>query len=309
MQSNDNGFNVTKSSVKTSVTRKDKDSLTEWERVQLARLAGRPTSLEYIKLLFNDFIELHGDRYYGDDHAIVGGIAMLSDLPVTVIAQQKGLSTEDNIYRNFGMPHPEGYRKSLRLMKQAEKFGRPVICFVDTQGAFPGIGAEERGQAEAIAQNLMHMSQLKVPIITVIIGEGGSGGALALAVADKVYMLENAIYSILSPEGFATILWKDASRAPEAAEKMRLTARKLREEYLIDRVIPEPPGGAQNNVDFVATKLRRAIIQDLKILMSKKTVNLVKDRYDRFRVIGVFSHSKSDFDQFESSAQAEETKE
>ncbi|MGL5043115.1 MAG: acetyl-CoA carboxylase carboxyltransferase subunit alpha [Culicoidibacterales bacterium] len=280
--------------------------ITEWERVQLARLAGRPTSIDYINLLVNDFMEFHGDRYYGDDHAIVGGIGLLGDLPVTIIGQQKGRGTEDKIFRNFGMPHPEGYRKALRLMKQAEKFERPIICLVDTQGAYPGIGAEQRGQAEAIAQNLMQMSQLKVPIISIIIGEGGSGGALAMAVADRVYMLENAVYSILSPEGFATILWKDATRAPEAAEMMNLTAKKLRQEYLVDRVIPEPQGGAQNNIDFVVEKMRRAILTDLKTLVNKKTVQLLKERYDKFRVIGVFSHSKSDFDEFESSILSEE---
>lgn len=297
---------VKKSKVTIGKAAVDVGELSEWDRVQLARHPERPTSLDYIQLIFQDFIELHGDRYYGDDHAIVGGIGMLSDLAVTIIAQQKGRTTEDNIFRNFGMPHPEGYRKALRLMKQAEKFGRPVICFVDTQGAFPGIGAEERGQAEAIAQNLMQMSQLKVPIISVVIGEGGSGGALALAVADKVYMLENSIYSILSPEGFATILWKDATRAPEAAEMMKLTAKKLRSEYLVDRVIPEPAGGAQNNVEFVASKIRRAIIQDLRGLVNKRTTQLLKERYDKYRVIGVFSHSKSDYDEFELSILNEE---
>lgn len=276
--------------------------LTAWDRVQIARHPERPTSLDYIERLFVDFTELHGDRYFGDDHAIVGGLAMLGELPVTVIAQQKGRTTEDNIFRNFGMPHPEGYRKALRLMKQAEKFNRPIICFVDTQGAYPGLGAEERGQAEAIAQNLMQMSQLQVPIISIVIGEGGSGGALALAVADKVYMLENSIYSILSPEGFASILWKDSTRAKEAAGKMRITAGELRSQYLIDRVIPEPVGGAQKNIEFVINKLKRVIIQDMKTLINKRTTQLLKDRYDKYRVIGVFSHSKSDFDEFEASA-------
>ena len=199
---------------------------TAWERVQIARQADRPKSSDYIKNIFDDFIELHGDRAYGDDNAIIGGIALLGKIPVTVIGEEKGKSAKENIKRNFGMPEPEGYRKALRLMKQAEKFHRPIITFIDTPGAYPGMGAEERGQGEAIARNIMEMSGLKVPIISVVIGEGSSGGALAIGVGDRIVMLENAIYSVLSPEGFASILYKDSSKAKEAAENMKITARR-----------------------------------------------------------------------------------
>ncbi len=199
---------------------------TAWERVQIARQADRPKSSDYIKEIFDDFIELHGDRAYGDDNAIIGGIALLGKIPVTVIGEEKGKNAKDNIKRNFGMPEPEGYRKALRLMKQAEKFHRPIITFIDTPGAYPGMGAEERGQGEAIARNIMEMSGLKVPIISVVIGEGSSGGALAIGVGDRIVMLENAIYSVLSPEGFASILYKDSTKAKEAAENMKITARR-----------------------------------------------------------------------------------
>lgn len=275
---------------------KTSHELSAWDRVQIARHPDRPTSLDYIARLFTDFTELHGDRLFGDDAAIVGGIAMLGDLPVTVIAQQRGCTTDENIKRNFGMPHPEGYRKSLRLMKQAAKFNRPIICFVDTQGAFPGLGAEERGQAEAIAQNLLQMFNLEVPIISVIIGQGGSGGALALAVSDRIYMLENAIYSILSPEGFASILWKDATKAADAAERMKITAKELKELSLIDRVIYEPAGSAEKNIDFIVSKLRANILRDLQGLYRKKVATLLRERYEKFRVMGMFTHFKSDYD-------------
>ncbi|TLG77065.1 acetyl-CoA carboxylase carboxyltransferase subunit alpha [Culicoidibacter larvae] len=265
--------------------------ISAWDRVKLARLPERPTALDYMDLLFRDFIELHGDRHYADDKAIIGGIATIDDFPVTVIAQQKGRSTAENIERNFGMPNPEGYRKALRLMKQAEKFGRPVICFVDTQGAYPGLGAEERGQGEAIARILMESSNLKVPIISILIGEGGSGGALALAVADRVVMLENAIYSILSPEGFASILWKDAGRAQEAAEKMKITAKEIKEFSLIDAVIKEPAGGAQYDIDIVVKAIRRYLLNQLPELMKKKDTQLVRERYNKFRQMGVFRYS------------------
>ena len=201
-----------------------KDGISAWDRVLLARKSDRPKALDYIKYIFDEFMELHGDRLYSDDKAIVGGIAYLDDMPVTVIGEQKGKSTKENMERNFGMPEPEGYRKSLRLMKQAEKFGRPIVTFIDTPGAYPGMGAEERGQGEAIARSMMEMSRLKVPIIAVVIGEGSSGGALAICVSDKIIMLENAIYSILSPEGFASILYKDSSKRKEAAEHMKLTS-------------------------------------------------------------------------------------
>ena len=215
---------------------------TAWDRVILARKTDRPKALDYINSIFEDFIELHGDRNFADDKAIVGGIATFEGRPVTVIGEQKGKKAKENLERNFGMPNPEGYRKALRLMKQAEKFNRPIITFIDTPGAYPGIGAEERGQGEAIARNMYEMSKLRVPIICIVIGEGSSGGALAIAVGDKIVMLENAIYSILSPEGFASILYKDASKAKEAAEDMKATAEDLKKFGIIDKIIKEPEG-------------------------------------------------------------------
>jgi len=261
-------------------------SISAWEKVKLARMPVRPTGLDYIEQLFEDFIELHGDRCYGDDKAIVGGVAFFGELPVTVIAQQKGRNTKENIMRNFSMPHPEGYRKALRLMKQAEKFHRPVICFIDTPGAFCGIGAEERGQGEAIATNLAEMMQLKTPIISIVISEGGSGGALALGVADRVYMLENAIYSILSPEGFASILYKDASKAEQAANDMKLTAQDLLGFGIIDGIIAEPPGGAHNDYKQMAGKIRQVLERDLKLLMDTSLDELLDKRYRKFRRMG-----------------------
>lgn len=260
-----------------------------WDRVSLARLRGRPTSMDYISRLFDGFIEFHGDRSFGDDPSIVGGLALFRGTPVTVIGQQKGRDTDESIARNFGMTQPEGYRKALRLMKQAEKFGRPVILFVDTPGAFCGIEAEERGQGEAIARNLMEMSCLKTPLISTVIGEGGSGGALALAVADRVYMLENSIYSILSPEGFASILWKDSSRAQEAAEIMRITAADLLELEIIDGIVPEPLGGAQKDADQAAVQVGRRLEETLKELQGIPVDRLVEMRYQRFRRFGRFS--------------------
>lgn len=259
--------------------------LTPWEKVKLARMPLRPTGLDYIERIFEGFIELHGDRFYGEDRAIVGGIAFFNDIPVTVIAQQKGRNTKENITRNFSMPHPEGYRKALRLMKQAEKFSRPVICFIDTPGAFCGIGAEERGQGEAIASNLAQMMMLKTPVISVVISEGGSGGALAIGVADRVYMLEHAIYSILSPEGFASILYKDASKAETAANDMKLTAQDLYRLGVIDGIIPEPAGGAHNDYDFAAGKVRDIIERDLNELMALPVDELRERRYRKFRNI------------------------
>ena len=220
-----------------------KDGISAWDRVLLARKSDRPKALDYIKYIFDEFMELHGDRLYSDDKAIVGGIAYLDDMPVTVIGEQKGKSTKENMERNFGMPEPEGYRKSLRLMKQAEKFGRPIVTFIDTPGAYPGMGAEERGQGEAIARSMMEMSRLKVPIIAVVIGEGSSGGALAICVSDKIIMLENAIYSILSPEGFASILYKDSSKSKEAAENMKLTSYDLKKLNIIDEIIKDSVNG------------------------------------------------------------------
>jgi acetyl-CoA carboxylase carboxyl transferase subunit alpha len=264
-------------------------NLTAWEKVTLAKLVERPTALDYIERIFTDFIELHGDRLFGDDPAIVGGIGKLNGRPVTIIGQQKGRDTKEYIKRNFGMPNPEGYRKALRLMKQAEKFNRPVICFVDTPGAYPGIGAEERGQGEAIARNLMEMASLKVPVVSIVIGEGGSGGALAMAVADEVWMLENAIYSILSPEGFASILWKDSSRAKEAAGVMKITAEDLKGFGIIDRVVKEPLGGAHKDVEETAASIKTALEETISKLIKYDTEELLNKRYNKFRGFGIYN--------------------
>lgn len=253
------------------------------EIVKYARDKDRLTSLEMIEGIFDGFQEFHGDRLYADDEAIVGGVAYLADNPVTVIGIQKGRSLDENLKRNFGAPHPEGYRKALRLMKQAEKFNRPVITFINTAGAYCGIGAEERGEGEAIAKNLMEMSDLKVPIIAIIIGEGGSGGALALAVADEVWMLERTIYAILSPEGFASILWKDGSRAAEAAELMKITASELLELDVIDKVIPETVRGKELNDTRIFRLLRKALIEKMNHLIEMNKDELINARYARFR--------------------------
>lgn len=244
-----------------------------------ARDQGRLTTLEYADFIFDDFMELHGDRHFADDGAIVGGIARLEGRPVTVIGIQKGKNLQENLKRNFGQPNPEGYRKALRLMKQAEKFGRPVVTFINTAGAYPGVGAEERGQGEAIARNLLEMSDLKVPIIAIIIGEGGSGGALALAVADKVWMLEHSMYAILSPEGFASILWKDGSRATEAAELMKITAGELYNMDVVDKVIPEHGYFSSEIVEMIKTNL----IAELDELSKLPLEELLENRYQRFR--------------------------
>ena len=244
-----------------------------------ARDQGRLTALDFAKEIFDDFIELHGDRNFRDDGAVIGGIGRLNGQAVTVVGIQKGKNLQDNLNRNFGQPHPEGYRKALRLMKQAEKFGRPVVTFINTAGAYPGVGAEERGQGEAIARNLIEMSDLKVPIIAIIIGEGGSGGALALAVADKVWMLENTIYSILSPEGFATILWKDGSRSEEAAELMKITSGELLNMGIVDKVIPERGYFTSEIIEAIKT----AIIDELAELSQLTTEDLLEARYQRFR--------------------------
>ena len=244
-----------------------------------ARDQGRLTALDFAQGIFDDFIELHGDRNFRDDGAIIGGIGRLNGQAVTVVGIQKGRNLQDNLNRNFGQPHPEGYRKALRLMKQAEKFGRPVVTFINTAGAYPGVGAEERGQGEAIARNLMEMSDLKVPIIAIIIGEGGSGGALALAVADKVWMLENTIYSILSPEGFATILWKDGSRSEEAVELMKITSGELLNMGIVDKVIPERGYFTSEIIEAIKT----AIVDELAELSQLSTEDLLEARYQRFR--------------------------
>ncbi|MFV0382374.1 MAG: acetyl-CoA carboxylase carboxyltransferase subunit alpha [Breznakia sp.] len=261
-------------------------NLSAWDRVYLARHSDRPKAQDYIEQLFEDVMELHGDRHFGDDASLYGAIATFHDIPVTILAQTKGKNTQENIERNFGMTQPEGYRKAMRLAKQAEKFHRPIITFVDTPGAFPGKGAEERGQAEAIAQCLYMFSDLKVPIICVVVGEGGSGGALALSVADRIVMLENAIYSILTPEGFATILWKDESRAEEASEVMKLTAQDLLDKKVIDGLIKEPLGGAQECLELVVQNLDVYIRKELQKLQKMKMKDMLEKRYQKFRQIG-----------------------
>ncbi|MDR1782363.1 MAG: acetyl-CoA carboxylase carboxyltransferase subunit alpha [Bacilli bacterium] len=258
-------------------------TLSDWQRVLIARDINRPTSLDYINNIFDNFIELHGDRYYGDDKAIVGGIAYLDKMPVTIIGVQKGLEAKENVERNFGMPHPEGYRKAIRLMKQANKFKRPIITFVNTPGAYPGFGAEQRGQGQAIASSIVNMMNLEVPIISIIIGEGGSGGALALAVANQVWMLENSIYSILSPEGFASILYKDASKASEVVETMKITADALYEMDIIDYIISEGDDGINDNFNKVCNDIKRRLKKELSTLIKLKGSTLQKQRYERFR--------------------------
>ena len=259
------------------------EKLTAWQRVELSRRKDRPVGSDYIDALFTDFVEFHGDRYFADDKAIIGGVARFHGMPVTVIAQAKGRNTKENIERNFGMPEPEGYRKALRLMKQAEKFARPVICLVDTPGAFCGLEAEERGQGEAIARNIYEMSGLKVPVVSIIIGEGGSGGALAMATADEVWMLENSIYSILSPEGFASILWKDSSKAKEAAEVMKLTAENLKSQGIVERVFAEPQTYTVQNMNSVIMQINEAIEEFLMKYGSMSEQELIRHRYERFR--------------------------
>lgn len=265
------------------------ENIDAWQRVQIARHKNRPNYKDYIDGMIEGFVELHGDRYFKDDGAIVAGIGYLDGIAVTIISHAKGKTTEENILRSFGSPYPEGYRKALRLMKQAEKFGRPIICLIDTQGAYCGIGAEERGQGEAIARNLMELSDLKTPIISVVIGEGGSGGALALGVADRVLMLENSIYSVISPEGCASILMKDASRANEAAKVLKLTAGDLLELKIIDGIIKEPTGGAHNETDITVGNTKKAIIENLMELINKDKEELIKERYTKIREIGVYT--------------------
>lgn len=263
-------------------------NLSAMDKLTLSRMLERPTALDYIEKIFDGFMELHGDRQFRDDPSIVGGIARLKDLPVTVIGQQKGRNTKDNVLRNFGMPNPEGFRKALRLMKQAEKFQRPVICFIDTPGAYPGIGAEERGQGEAIARNLLAMVNLRTPVISVVIGEGGSGGALALSVADEIWMLEHAVYSILTPEGFASILWKDASRGREAAQMMKITAQDLHEMKLIDKILPEPPGGAHKDADGMAAVIKENLLKVPFRTMREQIDDVLNRRYAKYRMIGAY---------------------
>lgn len=265
------------------------DHLKPWDRVQIARHPERPTTLDYISYLFTDFFECHGDRYYGDDQAIVGGIAKYHGLSVTVIGHQRGKDTKENIRRNFGMPHPEGYRKALRLMKQAEKFSRPIICFIDTKGAYPGKAAEERGQSEAIAKNLFEMAGLSVPVICIVIGEGGSGGALALGIGNHLHMLENSTYSVISPEGAAALLWKDAGLAKQAAETMKITAPDLKSMDIVDEVVPEVKGGAHRDVRRQAEMIDEMLKQSLSELKKMTAEELIEHRYLKYKKIGQFS--------------------
>ena len=277
------GFNRKECDQEMTADGRKEENLTAWQRVELSRRKDRPVGSDYIDALFTDFVEFHGDRYFADDKAIIGGVARFHGMPVTVIAQAKGRNTKENIERNFGMPKPEGYRKALRLMKQAEKFARPVICLVDTPGAFCGLEAEERGQGEAIARNIYEMSGLKVPVVSIIIGEGGSGGALAMATADEVWMLENSIYSILSPEGFASILWKDSSKAKEAAEVMKLTAENLKAQGIVERVFAEPETYTVQNMNSVIMQINEAIEEFLMRYGSMSEQELIRHRYERFR--------------------------
>ncbi|PWK13873.1 acetyl-CoA carboxylase carboxyltransferase subunit alpha [Tumebacillus permanentifrigoris] len=264
--------------------------LTPWQRTLMARHSERPTTLDYIKGMCTDFLELHGDRNFGDDMAIVGGIGKLDGIPVTIIGHQKGQDTKENIARRWGLAQPEGYRKALRLMKQAEKFGRPVICFIDTAGAYPGIASEERGIGEAIARNLLEMAALRTPIVCIITGEGGSGGALGLGVGDRVYMLENTIYGVISPEGAAALLWKDAGQAQRAAETMKITASYIHEFGVVDGVIGEPDGGAHKNPEATIAAVRETILAALHELIDLPGDVLVEQRYQKFKKMGHFAN-------------------
>jgi acetyl-CoA carboxylase carboxyl transferase subunit alpha len=261
--------------------------LTPWQKVQLSRHPGRPYMLDYVQLLFEDFVELHGDRNFADDESVVGGLARFEGRPVVVIGHQKGRNTKENLRRNFGMPRPEGYRKALRLMRLADRFRRPVLTFIDTPGAYPGIGAEERGQAEAIAKNLQVMSTLEVPILATVIGEGGSGGALAIGVADRILMLEYSIYSVISPEPCSSILWRDPSHAAEAAQALKLTAPDIARLGIADEVVPEPPGGAHRDFAAAAANLRPVLARELQALERLPVHELVAERYLKFRRMGV----------------------
>lgn len=259
---------------------------TSWDTVQIARHENRPYTLDYVERVFNGFRELHGDRRFGDDNAIVGGMALLDEEPVMLIGQQKGRNMKERIFRNYGMPNPEGYRKALRLMRLAEKFNRSIVCLIDTPGAYPGIGAEKRGQAQAIASSLMEMAQIKVPIVVTVIGEGGSGGALAIGVGDRVLMMENSIYSVISPESCSAILWKDQDHVKEAADALKLTAPNLLKFGVIDEIIPEPPGGNHEDWDYAAQQLKSFLLKHLSALRTLDPEELLEQRYNRFRKIG-----------------------
>ena len=269
-------------------TKKIYTNLKPWDRVQIARLQERPTTLDYIPYIFDSFMELHGDRNFRDDPAMIGGIGFLNGRAVTVIGQQRGKDTKDNIYRNFGMAHPEGYRKALRLMKQAEKFNRPIFTFIDTKGAYPGKAAEERGQSESIATNLIEMASLKVPVIAIVIGEGGSGGALGIGIANKVLMLENSTYSVISPEGAAALLRKDSNLAKIAAETMKITAHDIKQLGIIDDVISEPLGGAHKDIEQQALAIKSAFVEQLDSLESLSRDEIANDRFEKFRNIGSY---------------------
>lgn len=269
-------------------TKKIYTNLKPWDHVQIARLQERPTTLDYIPYIFDSFMELHGDRNFRDDPAMIGGIGFLNGRAVTVIGQQRGKDTKDNIYRNFGMAHPEGYRKALRLMKQAEKFNRPIFTFIDTKGAYPGKAAEERGQSESIATNLIEMASLKVPVIAIVIGEGGSGGALGIGIANKVLMLENSTYSVISPEGAAALLWKDSNLAKIAAETMKITAHDIKQLGIIDDVISEPLGGAHKDIEQQALAIKSAFVEQLDSLESLSRDEIANDRFEKFRNIGSY---------------------
>lgn len=269
-------------------TKQETQELTAWQKVEIARNPKRKTSIEYIEQIFDEFIELHGDRNFKDDQAIICGLGRIGNQSYTIIAEQKGRTTKENVLRNFGMPNPESYRKAIRFMKQAEKFNRPVITFIDTKGAYPGVGAEERGQGEAIAKSMFEMAKLKVPVISIVIGEGSSGGALAIGVSNKIYMLENAIYSILSPEGYSSILWKDSSRYKEAAEKMKLTANDLYEMKVIDTIIPEPIEMQESDFDKVTKTIKNEIKKDVEKMQKQTKDAIVEQRYQKFRNLGTF---------------------
>ena len=269
-------------------TKQETNQLTPWQKVEIARNPKRKTSIEYIEQIFDEFIELHGDRNFKDDQAIICGLGRIGNQNYTIIAEQKGRTTKENVLRNFGMPNPESYRKAIRFMKQAEKFNRPVITFIDTKGAYPGVGAEERGQGEAIAKSMFEMAKLKVPVISIVIGEGSSGGALAIGVSNKIYMLENAIYSILSPEGYSSILWKDSSRYEEAAEKMKLTAKDLYEMKVIDTIIPEPVEMKESDFEQVIKIIKQEIETDIAKMQEKTKAEIVEERYQKFRNLGEF---------------------
>lgn len=267
-------------------------NLTPWQRIQIARHPERPYTLDYIQMFMTEFVEIHGDRQFADDFAIIGGLAKIDDQKVMVIGQQKGRDIQENIKRNFGCAHPEGYKKAIRLMQMAEKFNLPVVIFIDTPGAYPGIGAEERGQAQAIASNLKDMSMVSVPIVATVIGEGGSGGALGIGVADRVLILEHAYYSVISPEGCASILWRNAVRAPDAAKALKITSQDLKDFGIVDEIVPEPLGGANKDCEFVAENLKRTILKHIKELSTMSKKELLDARYDKFRKIGEFIEPK-----------------